>query len=78
MRRVAPVGWLIGIASALWLRDHPDQAEFIRRHDRPILREMWLPIRLTPPMSAARIPAAPPGVSLDAAAPPRTHWPRLW
>jgi len=71
-----PDALIMSIPTRAWLATHRDQADFVRRNYRPILRELWLPIRLAQPMEVSRIP--PPGVSLDAAAPPRTHVPRLW
>ena len=70
-----PDAVILSIPTRAWLGAHREQGEFIRRNYRPVLRELWLPIRLAQPMT---IPIPPPGVSLDAEAPPRTHWPRLW
>jgi hypothetical protein len=71
-----PDAVILSIPTRAWLANHGDQAEFIRRNYRPVLRELWLPIRLGQPMTPTR--ALPAGGSLDAAAPPRTHVPRLW
>jgi len=71
-----PDAVIMSVPTRAWLAAHPGQADFVRRNYRPILRELWLPIRLAQPMDVSPIP--PPGVSLDAVAPPRTHVPRLW
>ncbi len=70
-----PDAVIMSIPTRAWLSTHPEQAELVRRNYRPVLRELWLPIRLAQPMPTLN---PPPGVSLDAAAPPRTHLPRLW
>lgn len=73
-----PDAVILSIPTRAWLATHPGQAELIRRNYRPVLRELWLPIRLAKPMDVSRVPPPPAGVSLDAVAPPRTHVPRLW
>ncbi len=73
-----PDAVIIDIPTTSWLAAHRDQAELVRRYYRPVLRELWLPVSLTPQMSASTIPGPPPGVSLDAVNPPVTHVPRLW
>lgn len=74
-----PDAVVLSIPTRAWLGGHREQAEFVRRNYRPVLRELWLPIRLAQPMPQPMpIPVLPDDVTLDAAAPPRTHWPRLW
>ncbi len=58
-----------------WLVAHPALLRFVRENYAPVGRDLWLPrarAAALPP-----IPAPPPGVSIDAEAPPRWHVPRL-
>jgi hypothetical protein len=73
-----PDAVIADLPTTSWLAAHRDQAEFVRRHYRPVLRELWLPVRLTGQMDGSTIPGPPPGVSLDAVNPPVTHVPKLW
>lgn len=60
----------------LWLATHPDLRRFVLANYVPVWRDLWIPRdRVRPGTPIDRRP--PPGVSIDAEAPPRWHIPHL-
>jgi hypothetical protein len=52
-----PSAVIVDLLTRFWFASHPDHAEFVRRHYRPIWPELWLPAmnaRLTPQRPEAR------------------------